>query len=320
MEWIQIIQSLLHLLSNNPMESTSQVEQNTHVQVTDEVVNLVTNSPQVTDEVVNLVTNGPQVTEQTSEVKQQSCSVTSSSGPEEGRDYSDQESSDETEEDEKAEEEEEEEKSEEEEEEEKSEEEEHEETELSDKPSFILKIPKASEFAAARQEAMRRQKEAEEKAVLEKAEADRKAREERKVAKKLAREKRVADQTREIEAAFSNCSTKTPEVRVVIDGEKQFFEKEVEKAVLRQGYNIEYVVDKKEPGKTIAHIYPASQNSESYLIEALMDLFSIGNTPSSFGGLGSLMSLDYGYDSFLDLLAPRSKSRGKRCVTCRKYH
>lgn len=172
-----------------------------------------------------------------------------------------------------------------------------------------LSIPSAAEFTQRVEAALAEHK------ALAKAETDKKAIQEADEAKvkataaaeakqkfdALSLPERVAEHVRRVEAAFKAPDWLTKgEARVLIDGEKCLFEKSVEQALLDQKYNVEYVLEKAEPGRTVAYIFPG--NYGGYLTDALTALM---DDLDSMGGFGSLFP-PY-------LIAPSLKAPCKSC-------
>ena len=143
---------------------------------------------------------------------------------------------------------------------------------------LTVNIPTSGDFKTARKEYLTLQKENEEKR------------------KDMAQAELSQAQLAMIEEAFKNRDPSASEVRVLIDGEKNVFNKDVEEAILAREYNIEYVLDKKHPGKTVAYIQPPASNPMS-MLSALVemgllspqDLFGMllgGGSPSMSLGFG----------------------------------
>src|SRR5438552_2592564 len=89
----------------------------------------------------------------------------------------------------------------------------------------------------------------------------------------------VAEYTRLVEEAFKLRLPESQEVMVLIEGEKVLFPVAVEKALLAQGYNVEYNLSKKAPGKTLAYIYPA------------VNPYEVLNSLMKIGGLDQMLDL-----------------------------
>lgn len=145
-----------------------------------------------------------------------------------------------------------------------------------------LNIPKAKEFAAARNAATQRLKDEE-------------------TARKTMDHAALVDaQSRMVEEAFKLRKPDAREVTVLIDGEKKLFEKELEDHLVGQGYQVQYMLDKKQPGKTVASIYPLSDdlNAAIDVLDAFVQLglFTPQQAASmlvggGFEGLGGLAGL-----------------------------
>ncbi len=101
-----------------------------------------------------------------------------------------------------------------------------------------LQVPRATEFARARQEVLQRQ-------LNEKLEKERQV-----------RQARIQDQKIRIEDAFDRTPPVKGCVKVMLDGFQIMFEEEIETGLADKGYNVDYSVQEDEPGQTSAWIYP----------------------------------------------------------------